>query len=552
MPSSSLSAQSRNLKLVAVLVNSPAWARTSEADSPTAPPRDPADFAAFASAFAERYGSTIDDYQVWDEPNLTDAWGGAEPQPADYLALLSAAYSAIHGADDSATVIAAGLAPTTETGPKNLSDIRYLSDLYALGASPYMDAVAAKPFGFDTPPNDRTVRDDTLNFSRLVALREIMTQHGDGAKALWLSSWGWNSLPADWSGAPSIWGSVTSDQQVGYTSAALDRIERELPYVGGAILYHWQPDAPPDDPRWGFALVDIEGNPTPLWSALAMRPQPPAAADGLYFPANAYARYSGVWTFGVLGADIGWVQDSQLDFSFEGSDIALLLRQGDYVALLYATIDGQPANALPYDADGNTFINLASGDQQPQTSLVTVARNLGAGTHTLHLVADRGWDRWALAGFAVSSGDLATPYNNQIAVAAFTAVIAALASVVTALRFNWSPLTTRTARLWARLGSVGQIAVSVITSLALLVGMLLTWSDAGANALPARTRPAWLGDSDCRGDLPPTPFLDHAGGAGCPVRHRLSPRRSGLDADDLLRALLPVSGRTLQIRLPHV
>ena len=125
---------------------------------------------------------------------------------------------------------------------------------------------------------------------------------------------------------------------------------------------------------------------------------------------------------------------------FEGSDLALLLRQGDYVALLYATVDGQPANALPYDADGNTFINLTSGDQQPHTSLVTVARNLGAGTHTLHLAADRGWDRWALAGFAVSSGDLATPYNNQIAVALLTAVIAALASVVTALRFDWSPL----------------------------------------------------------------------------------------------------------------
>ncbi len=477
-----------DLKLVAVLVNSPAWAR--EAANNSAPPTDPADFAAFARAFAERYGSTIDVYQVWDEPNLGEAWGG-DPQPADYLALLTAGYSAIHGADSTATVIAAGLAPTIETGPANLSDVDYLNDLYALGAASYMDAVGAKPFGFNSAPDDRTVRADTLNFSRLVTLREVMTEHGDSGKALWLSSWGWNSLPADWSGAPSIWGSVTADQQVGYTLAALDRIERELPYVAGAILYHWQPDLPPDDPHWGFALIDSTGNPTPLWSALAARPQPSAAADGLFFPANAYAHYSGVWTFGALGADIGWVQDSQLDFTFQGSDLALLLRQGDYVALLYVTIDGKPANALPYDADGNSFINLTSGDQQPHTSLVTVAHNLGAGMHTLHLTADRGWDRWALAGFAVSSGDLAAPYDNQIAVASFTAVIAGLASVVTALRFNWQPLLRRTIRLWDRLGGVGQIAVSVITSLALMIGMLLTWSD----SVPAlfRREPVQLG-----------------------------------------------------------
>ena len=474
-----------DLKLVAVLMNSPAWARDGE--NVTTPPRDPADFAAFARAFAERYGSTIDFYQIWDEPNLSEAWGGADPRPTDYLALLSAGYSAIHGADSGATVIAAALAPTTETGPRNLSDIDYLNDLYALGAADVMDATAAKPFGFNLSPDDRTVRADTLNFSRLVALREVMTEHGDDAKALWLSSWGWNSLPADWSGAPSIWGSVTADQQVSYTLAALDRIDREMPYVAGAILYHWQPDVPTDDPHWGFALMSpathplayntYVSRPRPLWEALANRTQPAAAADGLFFPANTYARYSGVWTFGALGADIGWVQDSQLDFTFQGSDLALLLRQGDYVALLYATIDGQPANALPYDANGNTFINLTSGDQQPHTSLVTVARNLGTGVHTLHLAADRGWDQWALAGFAVSSGDLAAPYDNQIAVAILTAVIAALASVATALRFDWQPLTTRTARLWERLGSVGQIAISVITSLALMIGMLLTWSD---------------------------------------------------------------------------
>ncbi len=87
--------------------------------------------------------------------------------------------------------------------------------------------------------------------------------------------------------------------------------------------------------------------------------------NGLYFPANEFTRYSGVWTFGDLGADIGGA-DSQFDFAFAGSDVALLLREDDYVASLYATIDGQPANALPQDASGSTMVNLTSDTRLPQ------------------------------------------------------------------------------------------------------------------------------------------------------------------------------------------
>ena len=191
-----------------MLVNSPAWARDRANRRPLRRAIPPA-FAAFARAFAARYGATIDYYQIWDEPNLIAAWGDAEPRPPITSPCCSAATAPFTARIQSATVIAAALAPTTEQGPANISDIRYLNDLYALGAAPYMDAVAAKPYGFNASPDDRTVRDDTLNFSRIVALREIMVQHGDGAKALWASAWGWNSLPADWAGAPSIWGSVT-------------------------------------------------------------------------------------------------------------------------------------------------------------------------------------------------------------------------------------------------------------------------------------------------------------------------------------------------------
>jgi O-antigen ligase len=242
------------------------------------------------------------------------------------------------------------------------------------------------------------------------------------------------------------------------------------------ILESWQPNAPPDDPRWGFALIDSSGEPKALLQMLTDL-ETSSAANGLYFPANPYARYSGVWTFGELGADIGWVQDSQVEFDFVGSDIALLLRRDDYLAFLYPTIDRHAPNATPQDPDGRGFIALRSADLTPSLDLIPVARGLPLRTHTLEIVADRGWDRWALAGFAVSSGDLAAPYNRQIDVAILTSVLAFAAVIVAAVQIDWRPLGMRFSGLWNSLSAAGQIGISFVTSAALMLGMLLTWRE---------------------------------------------------------------------------
>lgn len=482
--------QHRDLRLIAVLNNSPSWAR--QVDNPTGPPDNMNDFGAFASAFAGRYSDAIDHYQIWDEPNLTAAWGEIEPRPAQYLALLQAAYTAIHAADPRATVIAAALAPTVEQGPKNISDILYLRDLYALGASEFFDAVGAKPYGFNSPPTDRAVDAEALNFSRIIALREIMIQNRDGRKAIWASNWGWNSLPQSWSGSPSPWASVTAQQQVQYSLDALDRVEQEWPWLAGMILHHWQPAAMSDDPIWGFAVRDRNGRAAPLWEGLQQRPAPTNAQNGLFPASNPYARYSGVWTFSDLGADVGWINDSQLEFDFAGRDLALLLRQDNYVAYLYPMIDDQQANAVPRDVAGNAYVILTSDSLMPEIGLVPVARNLPLAPHTLKIITDdltpdEAQDRWALVGYAVSSGDLAAPYNHQITVSIFAAVVAAVAVIVTGRHINWHWFFAP----FSRLSGVAQLAISAMSSLALMVGMLLTWGD----SIPAifRREPVQLG-----------------------------------------------------------
>src|SRR5690554_3106341 len=105
--------QREDIRIIAVLMFTPSWTRTTlSPDQRTAPPSDPVQFGNFAAAFAERYGKSIDYYQIWDEPNLTEAWGKLEPRAVDYLAMLREAYTAIHAADRYATVISGALAPT--------------------------------------------------------------------------------------------------------------------------------------------------------------------------------------------------------------------------------------------------------------------------------------------------------------------------------------------------------------------------------------------------------------------------------------------------------
>lgn len=474
------------LEPVVVLMNTPRWAQAERANaSPTrtAPPRSLQDFASFCREFARRYGDAIDYYQVWDEPNLGAAWGGNDPRPAEYVALLAAARAAILSADPSATIIGAALAPTVEKAGRNISDIRYLEAMYAQGARELMDVVAGKPYGQFTSPLDRRVDEDLLNFSRIVALREIMIANGDGRKPLWASNFGWNALPSDWQGDASIWGEVTESEQIEYTLLALDRVHRELPWIGPLFLHHWQPAAPAESAQWGFALLRPDGSASPLLEALKAYQYPTLAQNGLYHARNAFARYSGVWQFSERGADIGWLPstDSQLSFDFYGTDIAMLLREDDYFAFLYPTVDGAAPNALQQDASGNAYLFLRSNSRAPETNLVPIATNLRLGNHRLQAAADQGWDRWAIAGYAVSSGDLSEPYDRQIWLGAFATILSLMVFLLSVATAPWNRWLPRLSNLFAGLSATSHLLLTGLTSVFMMLAMLWTWDSPRAS-----------------------------------------------------------------------
>lgn len=425
----------RGLHLIAVLDGAPAWAQRDPAHpQPGAPPHQVADFGRFAGAFARRYGSVIDSYQIWDEPNLSSGWGGGHVDAAAYVRLLREGALQIRDADPSAVVVLAGLAPTVEDGPLNLNEPDFLEGVYAAGGGDFFDVVAAKPYGFWHRANDPQTDVGVLNFGRVQLLRRIMEAHGDAAKPLWAVAFGWNALPVEWTGRPSAWGTDTEEVQAADTVAAIERARREWPWLNLMILSHWQPDVAPDNPFVGFALLDAGGGPRPVLQAVeALLSQPPVAWPGRYRPDHPSARASGGWRVTRGGADVPLhAADARLTIPFYGTRFDLTVRRGDFWGLFFVTVDGQPANRLPSDGEGRAYLVLY--DPLHQTETVTLAAGLPDSFHEVEIVPAGGWGQWAIVGWTVGRDANLQPYRAALWGLGAAGVVGLLLTAAAAVR----------------------------------------------------------------------------------------------------------------------
>lgn len=452
-----------------------------------APPDDPATFAAWAGEFAGRYGESVDAYIIWDEPNLASHWGGRNANPDAYAALLSAAAAAVRAADSSALIVAAPLAPTTETAGANLSDARYLQQMYEAGAADAFDIAAGKPYGFDSAPTDRRVDEAVLNFSRAVLLREVMLRNGDSNSALWAGNWGWNALPTDWQGPSSIWGAVDANTQQTWTVDALERARREWPWMGVMFLENWEPPpgAEPNDPRWGFSVAN-----RPIVDTLqAARPDPAVAGPGFHLASahDSAQTWQGEWRFSAeFGADssekTGDQPRDRVTFRFDGTDLGLRVRRADYRARFYVTVDGQPANQLPRDENGAALVLDAPDPADDYISIEPVASGLPPGEHIAVISAERGWGQWALNGFSVADWPPDPLTEIGIPLLGGVAVAGAVVAVAIAARTPWGePFAQWRTRFRARSDRVQLALVGLLAAVVAATGWL-TWGQQAAGA----------------------------------------------------------------------
>ena len=459
--------EQQNIQLVPLLDGNPV-------DS-FAPPTDLSDFASWAGQFASRYGEQTNHYIIWDEPNLTDHWGGFNVNPAEYGALLSLTAASIRAADPGAMIVAAPLAPTVEHGPKNLADSLYLQKLYEAGVADSFDIVAGKPYGFNTGPEDRQVDIDTLNFSRIILLREVMERNEDSDKPVWAGNWGWNSLPDDWSGDPSIWGGVDEETQASWTVNALQRVRQEWPWMDSMFLENWEPMNPEDHPGWGFSIVD-----RPVLAAIRNAPSTKDIAFPGFHLANEQdppQNFEGSWRFSPeFGADIGDSGDS-VEFRFWGTDIGLRVRRADFHSRFYALVDGEPANSLPRDDRGATLVLNSPDPADDYLAIENIATNLEAGEHTLSLVAHRGSDQWALNGFAVYYHPPDTWYWLSIIVLSLLLLLTLILMVLSGRKADWGRVGATISAKYKRLSYHQQIALTSFGAGLVALAGWLTWGE---------------------------------------------------------------------------
>jgi hypothetical protein len=245
------------LRWLPIIDYSATWAE-SVAGADHSPPSSAADFAAYAAAFAARYGAggsfwsthpdlralPVDTFEIWNEPDSRQFWIPAS-DPARYAALYRAARDAIVAADPSARVIIGGLSNPGAFLPALLAAAPDLRG--------HIDGVGIHPYA---PDPGRVL-------ATVARARGTLTAIGLGSVPLFVTEFGWPTLPAhsqDW--APES----VRPQYIESTVAALGHVNCG---VAMAILYTWvTPEHDPADREDWFGIHSPAGVDTPDVQAL--------------------------------------------------------------------------------------------------------------------------------------------------------------------------------------------------------------------------------------------------------------------------------------------
>lgn len=374
------------LEIIARLDHPPDWTRhDGHARGNFAPPDNFQDYGDFVATVVSRYRGKIKYYQLWNEPNIYPEWGDQPANAADYARLLRIGSTRAKAADPDAVIISAGLAQTTETGPRNVSDLVFLQQMYEAGAGGSFDILAVQDYGLFTGPGDRRVEPQRTNFSRPILVREIMVKNGDADKPIWAMEVGWNALPDSFAEAP--FGRVTEAQQAEYAVQAYRRAQDEWPWMG--VMAYWffkrADDSETNQPFYYFRLFEPDFTPLPAYAALKNYIAGARFLGVGFHESNHWALdYHGAWQARLAGCgSTGTCQFGQpgdsLQFTFHGTELELVLAQNPYSGIAGVSIDGGVVQ----------LVDLRATDPASRGRIV-LAHALFDGQHRAAITIERG------------------------------------------------------------------------------------------------------------------------------------------------------------------
>lgn len=255
-------AQQQGVRIIARMGFVPQWARPDDTTFNTIEDDAFPDFAAFVATFAARYAGIIDHLIIWNEPNLAFEWGYQPVDPARYVRMLQALYGPVREANPDVIILAAALAPTLEQpgSPHGLDDRLFLEGMYRAGAAPYFDALALHTYGFTRPATEDPAP-DRLNFRRAELLIDIMREHDDPDKPVFITESGWNDNPR-WVHA------VRPSQRVAYTLDAFRWADEHWDWLDALCIWLLRYPRPAGSYRDNFTLITPDFQNKPIYEAL--------------------------------------------------------------------------------------------------------------------------------------------------------------------------------------------------------------------------------------------------------------------------------------------
>lgn len=165
-------AQQHGTGLLLPLAMAPAWAAARPVA--TAEPKDLQDWRNFVKTVVSRYKGSIQAYEIWNEPNLSDFWTGNTDQ---MLALTKEASQIIRSVDPQAILVSPS--PTADFG------IPWLVEFLKKGGGRFVDVIG---YHFYANPNTRLPEEMLPVIQRV---RQVLSENGLGNKPLWNTETGW-------------------------------------------------------------------------------------------------------------------------------------------------------------------------------------------------------------------------------------------------------------------------------------------------------------------------------------------------------------------------
>jgi hypothetical protein len=256
---------SRHLKLRIQLTGLPDWARDpgqpSEKEAPRLPPITPNELArwdGFVGRFARHYRGSVDYFEVWNEPNISEFWY-PRPDPAQYALLLESTYVTLKQADPTVPVL---------LGRLSRNDIGFLQQVYdalnnqfprtADSEHHYFDILAVNPYTGSRSPavvNPKYVYPTSFglideNFLGFEQLHAVMAQEGEAYKGIYIAEYGFTTITYS-----DFFSAISDTTRASYLRTAWS-LAGARPYVVGFAWFCFYPtvfDLP------GFAI--LQGTP---------------------------------------------------------------------------------------------------------------------------------------------------------------------------------------------------------------------------------------------------------------------------------------------------